>query len=392
MATFLGPAGVGADRQRAAAAQLGEEGPLAPPRAAGHQGRRWPPVPAATPASSCAALDRQRALSHLRDEGQGLEDLGGHRRGRSPAQAIGRRLRHHHRRHSPGPGLGQPPGHVAAQAREGEVGSEVGQLRPSPRRAGGDQRPGGKTIHRAADEEVPGVGALGEGSRRRARGRTTPATPGRSLAECTAASASPRATAACTSRTKTPRPPRRSRGTPAAAVTLGLDRDRLAATPAPRRRSATRSACHRASGEARVASRTACPGPHHQVVTSTGQRWNRVRSASTSRSPRGVPDASFRAIGGIVQQLGDHRLRHRVDLVPLAVVEGRLLLPATLELRPPHLVEPGPERGDDRGGVARPRRHPVALDRLGDDGRRRRHLLPPPGDGVGHGRPRSSMS
>ncbi len=104
-----------------------------------------------------AALDRQRALTHLGQHDRRVEELVGpvlepepHERGR----------RDHDRVEVGGPL--ESGGDVAAQLGEGEVGPQRRQLRAPTHRAGGDARAGGECVERRPDEHVARVGPFGD--------------------------------------------------------------------------------------------------------------------------------------------------------------------------------------------------------------------------------------
>ena len=140
-------------------------------------------------------------------------------------------------------------------------------------------------------------------SRASARRGTAPSTKctgmteGMSLAECTAASARPSPTAASTSVTKTPCPPIWSRGADASRSPRVRTTSDSTTRPgwARRRSSETNSAWHRANGEPRVARRMVAMA---RLSHGRHYRSKRMRSASTSRSPRGVPADSFKSMVG----------------------------------------------------------------------------------------------
>ena len=146
------------------------------------------------------------------------------------------------------------------------------------------------------------------------------------------------------------------------------------------------SACRRASGEPRVASRSAGSG-HDGHRLATTQRSKSVRSASTRRSPRGVPAVVLEGDRRLMQQFGHHRPGHRIDLFPLGLGEFGPLRPLPVQLRTTGLLGPGPEGGHHGGGVAGPGGYPVPLDLVGDDAVGLGHLLLAAGQGVGHRRP-----
>ena len=113
-------------------------------------------------------------------------------------------------------------------------------------------------------------------------------------------------------------------------------------------------------------------------------RSKRMRSASTSRSPRGVPAVSFRSIGRLVQHLGQRGPGGRVHVLPLLLAEVGQLGPVALELGHAQRLEAGPQRGDDRGGATLAAGGAVALDLVGDDGPGRHRLLLAVAQGLGH--------
>ena len=69
-----------------------------------------------------------------------------------------------------------------------------------------------------------------------------------------------------------------------------------------------------------------------------------MRSASTSRSPRGVPAVSFKSIGGLVEHLGQRGLGRCVHVLPLLLAEVGQLGPVALELGDPQRLEAGAQR------------------------------------------------
>ena len=198
-----------------------------------------------------AALDRQRALPDL-----GQHDVDGRaarRCGRPSRAGRGRRPprpRRPRRRCRPGP-RGSPccPAgpRSAGRAGRGRAGPAGAASRwPPPRRGAGRPAP-----HRP-----------GRRGRRPARARPPMTSPsgvadGRSLAECTARSARPSSTAACTSFTNTPLPPSSQIGTSSrrsplvSTTTISTS----SAGSALCSNAATWSACQRARAEPRVAMR-----------------------------------------------------------------------------------------------------------------------------------------
>ena len=89
-----------------------------------------------------------------------------------------------------------------------------------------------------------------------------------------------------------------------------------------------------------------------RAPTATAYRSKRIRSASTSRSPRGVPAVSFRSIVGSCSILASAALRRGVHLVPLLLAQVGQLRPVPLELGHAQRLEAGPQRRDDGRGAA----------------------------------------
>src|SRR3954452_10073154 len=151
---------------------------------------------------------------------------------------------------------------------------------------------------------------------------------GRSLAECTAKSARPSRTAACTSFTKTPWPPISQMATsvrrsPMVCTTTGSTGSAQGA--------ATRSVWSRANALARVAARN--------IELEVEELAQGVGQALALRRAGGV----LQADSGIVQELGEHAAGDGLDGLALLGVET--CQPATLPI----------ELGDTKGLDARPK-------------------------------------
>ncbi len=103
-----------------------------------------------------AALHRQRPLTHLGQQGAGIEylgDMGGE------LEALESGEGEHTRSHLEGPF--QSRRHVAAQVAEGEVGTQPCQLGPTAHRARGHRGARGQIVEGGTDEGVAGVAPLG---------------------------------------------------------------------------------------------------------------------------------------------------------------------------------------------------------------------------------------
>ena len=235
--------GVGAGREVAVAAQLGQEGPLGVDARGGWARARWRPAAAGVGVVVGPALDGQRALADLGQhdrrrraprrsrsaEPEPLERDGGHDDG----VEVGR--------------LGQPGGDVAPQPGEGEVGRRSASCARRRTEPVATVAPGAAG-RRARDPTSASRGSPRSGT----AASTSPSavTDGRSLAECTARSARPSSTAACTSLTNTPLPPISQMGTSGRRSPVGARRRparRSSAGSAARSSAATCSACQRAS-------------------------------------------------------------------------------------------------------------------------------------------------
>ena len=196
---------VGTERQRAPGAELGEERPLRRSRRTGSAHRRRRASSISRRASSATALDGDTSLPDRRNEHGGIEALG---------DAIGHAEDleggHGHDDRSVGGDLLEAPGDVAAQL--DEVAGPDG-----PRRAGHGDAPSRSPRRRRRRARR----GFARSAHRRHRARAQKAARrnaggvslGRSLAECTAASARPSSTACWTSLTKTPWPPMVCSGT-----------------------------------------------------------------------------------------------------------------------------------------------------------------------------------
>src|SRR5437588_1220951 len=157
---------------------------------------------------------------------------------------------------------------------------------------------------------------------------------GRSLAECTAKSARPSSTAACTSFTNTPWPPISQMATsvrwsPIVCTTT-------ASTGSPKA-AATRSVCSRASALARVAARS--------MGLNVEELAEGVGEALAARRAGRVLEAH----GGVVEELCHHATRHRFHRLPLLGVEPFEPPPLALELPHPERLDALP-KGSDGGG------------------------------------------
>src|SRR5439155_6461172 len=183
---------------------------------------------------------------------------------------------------------------------------------------------------------------------------------GRSLAECTAMSARPSRTAACTSLTNTPCPPMAWIGTswlrsPAVDTITGST-----STSGPSR-SATSSVCRRASALPRVAARSLMRPSSFLEIEELAQGFGQPLAL---RPAGGVLEAHRPP----VEQLADDAARERLDRVALARVEPVEPGAVPLELGGPHHLGPVAQRADRRrdlplGGPLEIARHLLADDR-----------------------------
>ena len=359
----VGPRGVGADREVAPTAELGQEGPLdvdrgtagavldagdQAPRCGGRRRgtpRRAHPDPPGAPSPRAARRWAMWWASWSRSRATAAITM---------APPVGHPL-------EPGPD-------VAAELDEREVGPERGELVAPPGRAGGHGRARRQLVERVADERVAGIAPLGHGRQhqtgRGGRGQVLGRVHGEvgPLVEhgllhllhehALAAERADRRVGSGVARRSAPAPARRaSRG----------------ARPAATR--STCSACQRARG---------CPGSPGAGGRVTAARLhgrrqhrqgrsNRSRRTSAYRSPRGLPAAVLQPHRRLVQQLGDQALGDRFDRVALLVVEVVELAAVALELGLAHglgpLVQPADERRDLAGGG----QLGVAVDLVDDD-------------------------
>ena len=300
---------VGADGQRAARAELGEEAALDLDRVARRRRRRRRPSSSRGRRVVGAALDGDAALADGRHEPRRVEPLGdplGQPEDLSAATAITIDAAVGH--------LRQPGGDVAAQLDE-----RAG--RAAPRRAGPAGAPSPVATvapaARSASDRPTSASAASRRARERAdrRGRRCGA-DGRSLAECTATSARPSSTACWTSLTNTPCPPMTCSGTSWRRSPVVSTNTSSTVAPGRRRRSAsaTASAWVRACGLPRVARRSG--GTRRRQC-----RSNRSLTAAALRSPLRRAGVVAQAHRRAVQQLGDDRPGERLDGVALVVVE-----------------------------------------------------------------------
>ena len=107
----------------------------------------------------------------------------------------------------------------------------------------------------------------------------------------------------------------------------------------------------------------------------TPYRSKRMRSASTRRSPRGVPAVSFKSMVGSCSILAMTRPGGHIDLLPFGFAQVGQLGPMALELGLPQRLEPGPQRGDDRRRATLAAGRAETLDLVGDDRPGRHRLL-----------------
>ena len=204
--------------------------------------------------------------------------------------------------------LGQAGLHVPAEARRSGGRDGAAELDLPAQRAGGHLRPLGQVGQRRADQRVARVAALGHRGDDETRAPRPTAGP---WPLCTARSARPSRTAACTSLANTPLPPSSQIGTSSrrspwvstttsSTVTSGSTACSSAATC---------SACQRASGLPRVAARStrrspagrrACVGraPAGHGATSTSSEGEQLAQRGDEAVAPGEPAASLRATDG----------------------------------------------------------------------------------------------
>ena len=185
--------GMGTDRQRAAAAQLGQERPLGldhPPDRGVVDGRQRPAgVVVVGP-----ALDGQGTLGHLGHHRRRLERLDLQALRGGPRQPVEGGPGHHHRGHRAVPVPPSPPwpagwpGCPGGRRTSGRVGGWPAAPAAGPSRWPPWPRPGAS--RRAPTSTSRGSPRSGKAASTRP-GTASSAEAGRSLAECTAASASP---------------------------------------------------------------------------------------------------------------------------------------------------------------------------------------------------------
>ena len=206
-------------------------------------------------------------------------------------------------------GLVEPGPDVAAQLGEGEVGPEVRELGPAAHRAGRHhgRRPGASASV-APTSASRGIGPLGHRRQHEAGRRLA----GRSLAECTARSASTAEHGVLDLLHEDARPAERVDRHVGPPVTGRLHDDELAT--GPRAGAATRSAWSRASAlpARRDAQRPAQPA-HQSVVggSSGSSSANSSDSASAYSSPRADAGGVLEPHGRLVEQLVDEAARDR---------------------------------------------------------------------------------
>src|SRR5262245_62364093 len=235
-------------------------------------------------------------------------------------------------------------------------------------------------------------------SRTSARSGTAPITrpsgvsDGRALAECTATSARPSSTAACTSLTKTPLPPSSQIGTSRRRSPLVSTTTVSTSSPGSAfcARTATWSACQRASAEPRVATRSLIVAlararigtPSRLTVVSVAGRPSCAAGACSANSTlfgahlrayplglstlyleqltqRGHEAVAPGASGGVlehhrrlVEQLGHQALGHRVHQVHLVGAEAVEPPPEPVELGLAHHLGALAQRHDHRRHLA----------------------------------------
>ena len=114
------------------------------------------------------ALDRQRALAHLRKHRRGRQDLGGEP---GEAKALERGVGHDNRPR--GRHFAKTRGDVAPQLHKTQVGPHPRQLCPPSRSAGGNVRSRTEIGERSPHERVPRIGSLGHGDDRELAGAAT---------------------------------------------------------------------------------------------------------------------------------------------------------------------------------------------------------------------------
>src|SRR5829696_6163836 len=208
---------------------------------------------------------------------------------------------------------------------------------------------------------------------------------GRSLAEWTATSARPSRTAAWTSLANTPLPPSSQMGTSRRRSPFVSTRTISASSPGSAfcSRATTRSACHRARAEPRVATRS-------RTVSLPRRRGRARRARRPSRldleqlAQGGHEAVATGAAGGIlqhdagpVQQLGHEAPGHGVDQGGLALVERADAVAQALDLGGPHTLGGLAQRHDHRRDLAGGGGPEVALELLVEDVLDAGHLAPP---------------
>ena len=275
-----------AGRERAVAPELGEERPLGVDAPARRARARCAPSSAAQARVVRAALDRQRRLAHLGQhhvDGEPLGDVVGQPEpvegGRRPPRW--RRARRPWRGGSACCPAGSRSGGRAGGARARPGG---GASRWPPRRRRG--RSAERGARPSASRGSPRSGTA-------ASTRPGTATDGRSLALCTARSARPSSTAACTSLANTPLPPSSQIGTSRRRSPCVSTTTSSTSTPG-RRRAAARRRARPASAPAGcrgVAARSVRARAGRGVRRTAVAARSRVEAgrggAATSRSPRG---------------------------------------------------------------------------------------------------------
>ena len=276
------------------AAELGQEGP-APghcTRSVGvpvvHRGEELEHGVVTLP-----ALHRQRPLTHLWEQGAGIEQLGDVV---GEAQALEGGVGEHAR-----PDVEcslAPGGHVAAQLAEGEIRAQPRQLGAASYRPGGHGGACRQTVEGGADQGVAGIGSFGHarqhqsgrGLRRQilggVHGQVGPAVEDGALH-------------LLHERALPPELGHRDVAGEGVAGRLPMTGSQCGA---PGKRPG-RSAAPQAPGTAPAATPGSLAAARRVVAPRRSgsplrQRSNSVRSASTRRSPRGVPAASFTATVG----------------------------------------------------------------------------------------------
>src|SRR5436189_3343165 len=124
------------------------------------------------------------------------------------------------------------------------------------------------------------------------------------------------------------------------------------------------SACHRASGDPRVAARMSTDLLSGLIFVEGEEIAERRDEAIAARGSCGVAQCELR----LVEELADDAVGEGVDGIELARIEIAEPGPEPLDLRLAPRFGPVPQRHDHRSDLARRRRTEVALELVVDDG------------------------